>query len=184
MAEVKRTKEQREADLERMSVLVVQGATVREVAAAFGLSVSVAHRDIKEIERRWQKRAADRIDAWKGRIMAAHERVIAEAWREWERSKLDAESEVETTELPPRPKADGLAATDTAYPDVLVLTRRVKTREGRLGDPRYLGQIETALAEQAKVIGLHAPVKAELTAPVPVQVIEIVPPEAPGDASP
>lgn len=164
MAAQKRNKAQREADLAAMAVLVVKGATEREIANQFGLSPATAHRDVEEIEQRWRDRAYDLVQRWKGRMMAVHDRVAREAWEEWERSKRDAEKLVEITELVEPGTVDETGALiDPTRPrtSVMETVRRTETRMGRTGDPRYLAAIESALSEQAKLIGAHAAQKHE-----------------------
>lgn len=165
MAKAKRTKAQREEDLAEVAVLLSKGATEREIALHFDISPSTAHRDVEEVEERWQERAAAAIDAHKARLIATHERVAREAWDEWDRSKQDGQKLVETTELieVPVEDEDGLAKTTTAQARILETVKRVMTTEGQTGDPRYLQVIESALAEQAKLIGANAPVRRELT---------------------
>ena len=52
-----------------------------------------------------------------------------------------------------------------------------------LGDPRYLAVITTARAEQAKLLGAHAPATLRHTGadggPIPVQLIEVIAPAEP-----
>lgn len=187
MAAPKRSKAQREHDLAEMADLLLRGLSQRDLAHHFDLSPGTISYDVKEVERRWRDRAVDAIETWKGRLLAGHERVIREAWREWGRSQSDAERIVETTELvkpgtttktAAEEADDGIKADEPVQ--VLEVTRRVLTTEGQTGDPRYLTVIEGALTEQARLLGANAPERKEHTgadgAPLAVQVIEVVAP--------
>jgi len=100
-----------------MADFLARGGTQRALAQKFNLALGTITYDVREIERRWQHKAAAEINSWKGRLLAGHNAVIEEAWSEWRRSKQVSE----------------------------------------IGDPRFLSVIESTFAEQAKIIGVHAP---------------------------
>lgn len=166
MAAPKRSKAQREEDLARMAEMLAKGVTERDLAAEFQLSPSTVHRDVATIEERWRSHALQQADLHKGRILAGHDQVIKEAWSEFDRSKGDAEKMVEVTEMlkdqPAKPDGDVLAA-ESPYPLVLEVTRRTLTVEGQTGDPRYLTVIENALEAKAKLLGVNAPERHQVT---------------------
>ena len=188
MAAPKRSTAEREADLVEMARMLAEGATERELADRFDLAVSTVHRDVVEIEKRWRETAAKTIDTWKAKLLAGHEHTVAEAYREWHRSKEDAQKIVELTELVEDPAVidddDRAIANDEAVrPKVMSLTERTVTTEASIGDPRLLTVVTNARAEQAKIVGAYAPVKQEMGgrdgAAIPVQIIEIIPPDPP-----
>lgn len=174
-----------------MATMVAKGATQREIAETFGLSQPTVNRDVALIRRRWQKEAVAKIDHWKGILLAGHTEVIREAWSEFERSKADAQSIVEVTELmealsTPAEQA-AIAKGESVQPRLMELTKRSVSTEGQTGDPRYLTVIINAQAEQAKILGAHAPAKLQHAGvdggPMAVQFIEVIPPaESNGEA--
>ncbi len=186
MAAPKRSKAQRESDLAEMAGLLARGATLRALCERFELSLGTVQRDVATIEKRWADRAQDEIAHWKGRLLAGHDATIEEAWIEWERSKVEATKIVEVTELTEEHgdtvDADAIATGEPVRPKVMVLTQRTVTTEAQTGDPRYQSVIIAARAEQAKILGAHAPAKLMHSGPdggpLAVQVIEIVPPDS------
>lgn len=170
-----------------MAELLLKGATQRELAERFHLSPGTISRDVATVEHRWQQDALKSIDVWKGRLLATHEKVKAEAWNEFERSKADTQTIVEITELIEEPSVPGeqntVMSDQAIRPKIMELTKRQVTSEGQTGDPRYLTVIINAQAEQAKILGAHAPAKLQHAGPdggpLPVQLIQIVPPATP-----
>lgn len=177
-----------------LAIRLAQGSTHRDLAEYFGLALSVLQRDIKEVEKRWRSRSLDALDVWKGRLLASHDETAREAWIEWNRSKADAISIVEITELVEDEAAaaaehgDAITTGEPTRPKVMHLTERKVTTDAQTGDPRYLTVIVNARAEQAKILGAHAPAKHELGgkdgALIQVQMIEIVVPPADPDHIP
>lgn len=110
--------------------------------------IGVRRETITRVLGRYNRKVSDRLMSKSIRERARQfERldwIIEEAAEEWHRSKLDAETVKVTNE--------GLVADD----------KTETTTKGQTGDPRYLSEIRSALADQRKILGLDAPTKTEM----------------------
>lgn len=125
----------REDRLVVASDLLSTGKSIRQVAAATGVSDRQARSDRQLIEARWQARQAEAVDLWKGRLIARYEKVYSEAMKAWELSLTP----ITKTQL--RSTTRGEATT-------------VTTTEGR-GNSKMLEMALGALAGLANVLGLN-----------------------------
>ena len=92
--------------------------------------------DIQKVLKRWRDRAATAIDQHKADALARIDKVEAEFWGAWERSL--AEREIPTKE----------GGSVIIKPD---------------GDPRFMTGVLDCVRERAKLFGLYAPVRTNVT---------------------
>lgn len=114
----------------------VRGKSETEIAAAEGVVVSTICRDLqarREQIREHEAASADKAVAQRDRAIGTYQEAIAEAWSEWERSKLDKKRQ--------RHKAKQGGEGETS-------SEAEETTEGRLGDPQYL---RTIIQAQARI---------------------------------
>jgi hypothetical protein len=112
------------------------------------ISRNLVHYYWTELKKGWRKQREEAIDELQDATLLELEQMAVEAWRAWEASK----GEAKTTEQVLDPN-----------------TRQVKhikvtTRPGS-GDPRYLDQAWRALDRRAKLLGLDAPSRSEISGP-------------------
>jgi hypothetical protein len=138
MAANKRTKLERERDLQKISQEYLRGKTQQEMAQLFGVSQAQVSYDLKVLKRRWFKASLLNMAEAKARELAkidALERKYAEAW---ERSLKDKETKT--------------AEKTTAGP--AGRTRAVSRQEERDGNPAFLAGIQWCIEQRCKILGL------------------------------
>jgi len=146
-----RSRSQIARDRRRISDLYLRGALQEDIASELGLSQPTVSRDIKALQKAWQKSSLVDIDKKKAEELAKIDDLEREYWAAWKRSCLDAE----TT----RKEAIKSAETDPA------ISKVVKTAKGQSGDPRYLSGVQWCIEKRCKIIGIDAPDKHEHTGP-------------------
>ena len=158
MAATKRTKDQRLFDMAAIERWRVQGKTVRQIAdllaqeRPYQISPTQVFKDLKRIEADWIERAQKDIAALKARELRGLDEQESELWAAWEKSKLDAEK---TTE------ENGSGATGP-------WTKSSTVKERQCGDVSFQNAILAVRAQRAKLLGLEAPSKSELSGPAGV----------------
>lgn len=115
---------------------ILRGVTdVHDLADRYGVSASTIKIDIKEIEERWKDQQLKTAEEVRARELRRLEKVMAEAWSGWDKSREDAvETRTSMTE-------DGEETT-------------VSVR-GQAGDPRFLETIRNTIADMLDVRGLR-----------------------------
>jgi hypothetical protein len=150
MAANKRTKLERERDLERISQAYLRGKTQQEMAQLFGVSQAQISYDLKVLQKRWLKSSLENITAAKAKELAkidALERTYREAW---ERSCQDRE--VKTEEQTTAGKSSR--------------SRILSRQEQRDGNPAFLAGIQWCIEQRCKIWGIaHEDVPPEPAAP-------------------
>lgn len=160
MAAPKRTKAQRDLDIQEMVKLIRRGHTQREIAAKLGLARSQIAYDWKKV---LVEVNADRPKDV-GVILAQYRELKAEAWEAWERSKKDRERE--TTEAQ--------SGTGSSKPK----TKATKSKEGRLPEAEYLKVVVKCLEAERTLENLDPAKSVKLGGdpanPLVVEVVETV----------
>jgi hypothetical protein len=128
-----------------------RGWHLERIAEHLGLTPARLSGRLAALDRRAMKRLEADVAALKARQYEQLEQVVAEAFEAWEASKQPA-TVVETTEEQIGTYEAGKAKAKGK--PVLIRTR--KTAKGQTGDPRYLGEVRAALAEQRKIMGLES----------------------------
>jgi hypothetical protein len=150
MAANKRTKWERERDLERISREYLRGKTQQEMAQLFGVSQAQISYDLKVLHKRWLDASLLNMAQAKARELAkidALERTYAEAW---ESSLKDKETKT--------------AEKTTAGPSGR--TRALSRQEQRDGNPAFLAGIQWCIEQRCRILGLvHKEVPLEPAAP-------------------
>lgn len=141
MARTKRTRAEREHDLNRIARLYLQGKTQAEIAEELGLSQQQISYDLKTIYGRWREDTAINLDEAKCRELARIDLLERTYWEAWQRS-LESRQRTRTERGPSGDKAS-------------------VERQELLGDPRYLAGIQWCIAERIKLLGLYAPIKTQ-----------------------
>jgi hypothetical protein len=127
----------------KVAALVLQGVTNQfEIANKIGLGdegQSTVSRDLKAIKAEWRQSTLVDWNEAKGKELARLDRVEAEYWAAWERSKIEKES------TRTKRRTGGESPSDEA---------EVK-KEKRDGDPRFLEGILGCIAQRCRLLYLE-----------------------------
>lgn len=141
MAAHKRTRFERERDLEKAARSYCLGKTQREIAEELGVSrVQITH-DLAEVRKRWQVSSVAVIDERKAEQLAKIDNLERVYWESFERSCEDKEVDLaEKTSV-------------VGDPD---RTKASKRREGQSGNPAFLAGVQWCIEQRCKILGLEA----------------------------
>lgn len=153
MAAPKRSKFQREQDLEEIARLYLTGKTQQEIADQFGVSREQIKYDLEEIRQRWRQSTVINITEAKQRELARLDELERAYWQAWERSC----GEKRTTRQETSQGSDGQ--------DNNRRIRAIINNENLFGNPAYLAGIQYCISERCKILGLYAPAKVAPTTP-------------------
>ena len=159
MPVTKRTKEQREADAEVIAKLSRRGYGTKMIAAEiakirdYTISYVQVSLDLKKIRAEWSKNALRDMDAIKQQELQGLEDQERELWAAWEKSKSPEEKQKQ------RVRTGGAGA------GAGQLAERSTEKTEQCGDPAYMRLILDIREKRAKILGLNAPEKAELSGP-------------------
>lgn len=163
MAATKRTKQQRELDLDEISRLHALGYSQHEMAARLGVSQGQISYDLKTIIARYHSGKTAAREVTIQQQLRALRHVCMEAMEAWERSKLDAEKKsVQHFKRIIQPTVDEHGNVTKAG-ETVERIREYEQTEGRLPENAYLQTIRQALADMAKLQDLYPDKKARLT---------------------
>ena len=145
MATPKRTKFQREADLQKIAGLYLTGKTQDAIAQELGVTQQQISYDLKTIQERWRKSALVDLNEAKQRELERIDVLEREYWQAWENSK-------------------GEQSRSTAS-KAGEATRAQVVKFESAGDPRFLAGVQWCVEQRCKILGLHAAVKSEVSGP-------------------
>jgi hypothetical protein len=150
MASPKRTAIQIENDRREIAAMYLEGKTQQEIADAlaqdrgYALSRQMIGYDLQRIQEQWLASALRDFDDAKAQELAKIDHLERTYWDGWERSCEDAET------LRVEGNQEG--------PD-----KKVLTRKGQAGDPRFLQGVERCIERRCKILGIDAPTRMEHT---------------------
>lgn len=146
----RRTPEQRENDLVFCTDLFLRGYSYRQISdllnqrnAKMGLDYAIVppmrvYKDLKQLLINWKREHEENIDLYITKELSKLDKIEAELWDAWERSKKRIVSKI---------RQSGLKK------------ERIETFAG---NPRYLDLVLSVQQRRAKLLGLDAPVKVDL----------------------
>lgn len=144
MTRVKRTAQQREADLETVQKNWLKGLTHREIADLInemrGYSPPLSRRQVSKDIQGIRTAIRDRMDRDAADELARIDNLEREAWDEYERSK-------KTFKMRRKRKTEGGEGPGKTVKEV--------RKEERLGDPRYLERISWCIEQRCKILGFY-----------------------------
>ena len=142
----KRSKIQREADLERISSLYLRGWRQVDIAAEVGVAQSQIAYDLKTIQSRWRKQTAINLDEAKNKELARIDTLEREYWDAWERSKGErVKGRQKQSETGGKKKVEWATV----------------EKEQLIGNPAYLSGVEKCIEMRCKLLGIYAPTKVD-----------------------
>lgn len=134
------------------------GASIAEIAAILTTDAAAVRRDLAAVRKQWSMEAATESEDRIAETLAGIRRIRLQAFAEWERSKLPAETTVdEITE------GEGSKR------------KTSKRKQGQHGDARLLSVALASIEAEAKLLGLNAPtgIDATIRTIEPIRVIEV-----------
>lgn len=146
----RRTPEQRENDLVFCTDLFLRGYSYRQIAdllnqrnAKMGLDYAIVppmrvYKDLKQLLINWKREHEENIDLYMTKELSKLDKIEAELWDAWERSKKRIVSKIRQSGL------------------------KTERSETFAGNPRYLDLVLSVQQRRAKLLGLDAPVKVDL----------------------
>lgn len=162
----KRSEEQRASDLLFCSNLFLRGYSYREISQklneenarngmGYTISMQMIHWDIQQMLIEWKRERMDNIDDYVTQELRKLDKMEAELWESWERSKNVKRREknrlgVNPCEVP----NDGDCTEYCEYEEM--------TKEESAGDPRFLDLLLKVQQRRAKMLGIDAPVKVDI----------------------
>ena len=144
MAAPKRTRVQREKDLEQVASLYLRGVKQSEIATQLKLSQQQISYDLADLQKRWKEAALFNLDEARRRELLKLDELERAYWRAYERS-----CEREERTLTQRSGGAGQFA--------------LVERKTSSGDPRYLQGVERCIDRRCKLLGLDAPERRDVT---------------------
>jgi hypothetical protein len=133
-------------DRAEISRLYLQRWTQAGIGERLGLSRQQIGYDLEAIRQEWLASAVMDFNARKAEELARIDRVEAEAWAAWEKSKNGRE-----IATPEQTGGDGDR------------TRAATRKEEQQGDPRYLACVQWCVEKRCRLLGLNAPTETRLT---------------------
>lgn len=146
----RRTPEQRENDLVFCTDLFLRGYSYRQIAdllnqrnAKMGLDYAIVppmrvYKDLKQLLINWKREHEENIDLYMTKELSKLDKIEAELWDAWERSKKRIVSKIRQSGL------------------------KTERSETFAGNPRYLDLVLSVQQRRAKLLGLDAPVKVDM----------------------
>lgn len=146
----RRTPEQRENDLVFCTDLFLRGYSYRQISdllnqrnAKLGLDYAIVppmrvYKDLKQLLINWKREHEENIDLYITKELSKLDKIEAELWDAWERSKKRIVSKIRQSGL------------------------NKERSETFAGNPRYLDLVLSVQQRRAKLLGLDAPVKVDM----------------------
>ena len=146
----RRTPEQRENDLVFCTDLFLRGYSYRQISdllnqrnAKMGLDYTIVppmrvYKDLKQLLINWKREHEENIDLYITKELSKLDKIEAELWDAWERSKKRIVSKIRQSGL------------------------KTERSETFAGNPRYLDLVLSVQQRRAKLLGLDAPVKVDM----------------------
>lgn len=146
----RRTPEQRENDLVFCTDLFLRGYSYRQISdllnqrnAKMGLDYAIVppmrvYKDLKQLLINWKREHEENIDLYITKELSKLDKIEAELWDAWERSKKRIVSKIRQSGL------------------------KTARSETFAGNPRYLDLVLSVQQRRAKLLGLDAPLKVDM----------------------
>lgn len=167
----------REARLQIVSELRLQGKSVRQIADAVTarlqlkkkVSTGTIHNDLKLLLQQWREDNNQNTEEWVQLEVARVDMLIAELYEAWEKSKKDyertrASQERRQLEITDK-EAEGNKPKAKATKHPASFLKQSQSRENVInyGNVGYISEIRKLLEYRAKLLGLYAPDRKEVT---------------------
>ena len=127
----------------KVAELYLQNHRYYEICEKLTVSYDTVKKDVEIIRNEWLEKRNDKYDAWMMREIEKIDLVEKQAWEEWHRSKLDAETRITEAEA------------DDEEMGKLAPKKATVKKQGQTADPRYMDIILKCSDQRAKLLGLY-----------------------------
>jgi len=127
----------------KVAELYLQNHRYFEICEKLAVSYETVKKDVEIIRNEWLEKRNDKYDAWMMREIEKIDLVEKQAWEEWHRSKLDAETRITEAEA------------DDEEMGKLSPKKATVKKQGQTADPRYMDIILKCSDQRAKLLGLY-----------------------------
>lgn len=165
-------RKQKEARIVIVSELYSKGKSFREIRSEVirrldlgSYSLKTVHDDIETLLKQWRSERLDKTDQAVTLFLERNRQHYEEARLEWDRSRKDRYRTDTKRKGVPIGKKGGKGDTDNPADIITVMREEKKIQELGEGDPRYMELMIKCEEQRAKLLGLYAPEKKELTGP-------------------
>lgn len=138
-----RTNDQTEINRIEIVRRYLQGESQGAIALHFGITQQAVSKHLAVVRQRWKEEQVALMDEHIAQKIEEVRRVKAEAWRAWERSRLDKEVVIEST-------TEGEGST---------IEKRSVRREGQAGNPAFLREVMQCIHQECILLGLPTELK-------------------------
>ncbi len=157
----KRTEEQRAFDMKFCANLFLRGYAYREITEAlnqdliirqtgYTISLKMVYYDLQQCLVEWKRERLDKIDDYVTQELKKLDKIEAELWDAWEKSKTGREKIKKRTNRGRPIKTDAMDGYDETAIEISA------------GNPRFLDLLLNVQQRRAKMLGFDAPVKIEI----------------------
>jgi predicted transcriptional regulator len=152
-----RTKNKTEVTALRLDIArrYLHGEPQDAIAASLGMTQPAVSYHLAKVQAQWRASAITAIEDAKARELARIDALEREYWAAWDASK----QERTTSTTASTTAADAKAETKTGEKR----TRAQIQKQQRDGNPAFLAGIQWCVSERAKLLGLYAPTKQDVT---------------------
>lgn len=147
MGAPKRSRAQRQRDLDQISALYLKGWRQVDIAEEIGVTQQQIAYDLKEIHARWRESSVRNLDEAKAMELARLDELEREYWAAWERSKGEKTKARQFGKM----DADGQRQ----------IERAVMEKEQLIGNPAFLAGVEKCIDMRCKLLGIYAPTRLD-----------------------
>lgn len=163
---IKRSKEQREADLNLLADLYVKQVSQMEIAKRLGISQGQVSNDLKKLLKRWEESRTYDIDRYKREQLHKIDMIEQEMWECWERSKHTPKTIITKSKSGEIGHVFNPATARKETQQNEKYWKAGSTEEMPVGgDMQYMNGIQWCVQERIKILGIYAPKKVAATDP-------------------
>jgi hypothetical protein len=163
---VKRSKQQREADMNTLAKLYVRGTPQVEIGRQLGISQGQVSIDLKRLLKKWEETRFNDIDRYKHEQLLRINLIEEEMLEAWERSKTKGKRTVTLSKSGEIGKAlDPVTGKEVRDETEKYWRAGSQEEEPVSGNMEYMNGYIWCQQERAKILGLYAPKKLANTDP-------------------
>jgi predicted DNA-binding protein YlxM (UPF0122 family) len=152
MAKPKRTKLQREKDMERLSAMILEEKPKSEIAEALDVCRQQVDYDVKKLRVQWRENSLANFEEKLANALASIRHLKHAHWVAWYKSQEVRETTTQTTEK----KVSAAAAGDEGGASSPLRQKAELKKEGREGNPAFLAGVARCIEMECELFGLNA----------------------------
>jgi hypothetical protein len=138
---------------QRISELLLSGASERQIASATGKAASTVHYHVSALLRQWREATDRNINQWVARALAEFAVIEREAWVSWNKSKQPQRTKtVRARGIGHRTRRDRPIRVDGAT--LVEISQKVQITESA-GNPEFLSIILQVIERRSRLLGLN-----------------------------